>query len=277
MRKLLSANFSRLWKDRIFWRVMLGVFIFSLATILSAVNSVKTMEEIGLIRTLDDFYFSQAPYMGMFYALFISLFLGTEYSDGTMRNKLVVGHTRTNVFLANFITCFTACLLFVGVWFLGCAPGRILIGPFKMGMGEFFTYALVAVGFTASYTAIFTWLGTVYSNKAMTVIRTLGAWLGLILIASAFNDRLNVPEMQGGMAYLNGELTMVDPTPDPLYLSGMTRTICEYILDFLPSGQSILMNDASISHPIRQILFSLTLTALLIPAGVMCFGRKNIK
>ena len=47
--------------------------------------------------TLDHFYFAGMPFIGIFIAAFIGLLLGTEYSDGTMRNKLIVGHTRTNV------------------------------------------------------------------------------------------------------------------------------------------------------------------------------------
>ena len=149
--------------------------------------------------------------------------------------------------------------------------------PFEMGIGGYLTYLLIAVGFTASYTAIFTWFGTVCSNKAMTIILTLGAWLGLVLLASALNDRLCVLEMQGGMAYIDGKFTMLDPAPNPLYLKGMVRTVCESILDLLPSGQSLLMHDASITYPVRQIASSVLMTALLLPAGIISFHRKNIK
>ena len=277
MRKLLSANFSRLRKDRIFWSILLGVLVFSLVTIFNGARSADVMEKNGFVRSLDDYYFSQAPYMGMIYAVFISLFLGTEYSDGTMRNKLIIGHTRARVFLANFITCFAACLAFAGAWFIGCAPGWILIGPFEMGIEGYLTYLLIAVGFTASYTAIFTWFCTVCSNKAMTIILTLGAWFGLVLLASALNDRLCVPEMQGGMAYIDGKFTMLDPAPNPLYLKGMIRTVCECILDFLPSGQTLLMHDASITHPLRQIASSVLTTDLLLPAGIISFRRKDIR
>lgn len=277
MRKLLSANFSRLGKDKIFWTALLGVLFFSLAVIFSGSRSANDMAARGFIRSLEDYYFGQAPYMGMVYAAFISLFLGTEYSDGTMRNKLVVGHTRTHVFLGNFLTCFTACLAFAAAWFIGCAPGLIWIGPFEMGIGGFLVYVLVAIGFTASYAALFTLVSTVCTNKAMTVILTLGAWLGLVFLASAFHDRLSIPEMQSGMALINGEFTMVEPTPHPLYIGGALRTLCECILDLLPSGQAILMDGAAIAHPVRQIVFSLLLTGLLLVAGVLSFRRKNIK
>ncbi|MGY3662454.1 MAG: hypothetical protein ACXAHE_00930 [Roseburia sp. 1XD42-69] len=50
------------------------------------------------------------------------MFLGTDYSDGTIRNKLTVGHTRTNIYLANLIVTFAAGLLIMCVWFIGTYP-----------------------------------------------------------------------------------------------------------------------------------------------------------
>ena len=49
--------------------------------------------------------------MGLVAAVFISLFVGSEYSDGTIRNKLVVGHSRMRIYLANLIVCSIACVL----------------------------------------------------------------------------------------------------------------------------------------------------------------------
>lgn len=277
MRKLLSANFSRLRKSKLFWLLLAGVFLFSLVTIWNAARSAETMESNGFIRSLDDYYFDQAPYMGIFYAVFISMFLGTEYSDGTMRNKLVVGHIRGHVFLANFLTCFAACLSFAAMWILGNAPGRFLIGPFEMGLEGFASYLLVVVGFTAVYAAVFTFISSLSSSKAVTVLLTLGAWLLLIFLASMVNDRLCEPEMSGGMAYIDGAFKMIDPTPNPLYLRGRVRTVFECILDLLPSGQSILMHDASITHPARQVIFSALVTVLTLAGGMAAFRKKDLK
>lgn len=277
MRKLLSANFARLWKDTTFWAVLLLVFLSSLITIWNGARSVEAMSESGYFRTLDDYYFSPAPYMGIVYAAFISLFLGTEHSDGTMRNKLVVGHTRTNVYLANFLVCLVACLFFVAAWFIGCAPGLILIGPFEMGTGGFFAYLLVTIGFTTAFTALFTWISTVSTNKAQTVIFTLAIWMVLVFVASGVQDRLNELEMEGGVAFVNGEFVNLELAPNLLYLGGTVRTVCECILDFLPVGQTILMHDAAIEHPLRQIVFSLMFTVYAMLNGFVSFSKKDLK
>ncbi len=277
MSKLLSANLARLWKDKVFWITMISVFLFSLINMWNSDRSAEAMTQSGFIVTLDDYYFNMAPYSGLVCAVFISLFLGTEYSDGTMRNKLTVGHTRNHVYLANFFTSFIACLFLIAAWFLGGLPGIFLIGPFEMGFLGFLVYLLITICFTATLSAIYTFVSTMSSNKALTIVFVLLVWLGMVLAASALNDRLSEPEMNGGMAYVDGAFKMLDPTPNPLYLTGGTRSLCECLLDLLPVGQAILMMDAAIEHPVRQIVFSLLLAVIAVVGGFVAFRKKDIK
>lgn len=277
MRKLLSANFFRLKKDKLFFLTLAAVFIIAFLNIQSCAGSAADSLSNGFESSLDKYFFALAPYMGAIYAIFISLFLGTEYSDGTIRNKLSVGHTRTHIYFANYFCCLFSCLLFAAAWLAGSAPGLFLIGSFQMGTSGFLSYLLVIIGFTLTFCALFTALGMLSSNKAFSVVFSLLLWLGLILAASGLNDRLDEVAMLGGRAFIDGKFVTIEPTPNPLYLKGTVRTVCEYLRDALPSGQAILMSDASIVHPTRQFLLSLLLTAALLAAGMAAFHRKNIK
>lgn len=277
MRKLLCANFYCLRKDRFFWCLVAAVIAVSLVNILNSARSFEVMTGSGYGIALEDYYFSQAPMMGVFYALFASLFLGAEYSDGTIRNKLTVGHRRNQVYLANFLVCLAASLVFLAAWLVTCSLGFFLIGPIKMGVSGYATYVLIAVGFTASLTALFTLIGSLSANKAMTVIYTLGIFLVLLLAGSGIYDRLCEPETLGGMAYVNGEFVMMDAAPNPLYLSGTFRRVWECVLDFLPTGQALLMNETDITHPLRELAFSGLFTAAALFAGCAAFRRKDIK
>lgn len=275
MRKLLSANFTRLWKSAAFWCILAALFAVSLVNELNCARVARDQMAQGW--SIDRYFFTFAPYLGAFFAAFISLFLGTEYSDGTIRNKLVVGHRRTEIYLANFLTCFAAGCLLLLVWYVTCIPFLFLVGTLEMGVPGFLLYALIALGFTASFTALYTLLGSLSSNKALTVIFSLVIWIGLIIAGSGLINRLDELEFTGGMAYIDGAFVEISPTPNPLYLTGMARTICEYLRDLLPTGQMILMNDASIEHPVRQVLLSLVLTVCLTIAGTSAFRRKDIK
>ncbi len=114
MGKLLRSNLSRLWKDKIFWLCMGGMLLYAVVYMLNA--SQKTISPVtGEVYTLEHYYFMFLAYVDFFFAVVTSMFLGTEYSDGTIRNKLIVGHTRTNVYLANLIVTFVASLLIMCV------------------------------------------------------------------------------------------------------------------------------------------------------------------
>lgn len=277
MNKLLSAGFARVRKDNWFWLLIPTIFIISLINILSAARSFTAMTANGFVVTLEDYYFTLAPMMGLFFLTFISLFLGTEYSDGAIRNKLVVGHTRLHIYLTNFIICFSTCLIFLALWLTGGIPGFFLIGPMEMGIGGLLTYCVIGIGFSASLASLFTVIGTLSGNKALTVVFSLIIWLVMLFISSALYDRLSIPEMQEGMFYIDGEFVMLDPTPHPLYLSGTVRTVCECLLDFLPTGQCHLMADAAIEHPVRQFIFAVIFTIVTLSVGYAAFLRKDIK
>lgn len=277
MSKLLSANFSRLRKSRVFWLCALATLLISVVMIYESAGTAAALLERGAVRHLDDFYFELAPYTGAIMAIFISLFLGTEYSDGTVRNKLVVGHTRTNIYLANLLTCLSGGLIVTALWLIGGLPGLYLIGHFEMGLSGVLTYFLVATGVTAAFTAIFVWVSTLSRNKAVTVVLVIVLWMAMSLAGSGIYDRLHEVEFNGGMAYINGEFVMVDETPNPLYLTGSARTVAELLYRVLPTGQAIAMTCTEISTPWLDIAISLIVSAVITAAGVLSFRKKDLK
>lgn len=277
MRKLLAANFNRLRKDKFAWCVLAVVIIASFVSTFNSARSCEAMLNRGYVRSLDDYFFSQAPIMGACIALFASTFLGTEYSDGTIRNKLIVGHRRIHVYLSNFVVCSVASLVMVFFWLLISSLGFRLIGPLEMDATEFAAYLIIAVGVAISFTALYTFIGCLSTNKAMTIIYTFIALMALVITASGLWDRLCEPEMNEGMTYVNGEFVMPEPTPNPLYLSGMIRTVCEVALELLPTGQALLLSDVAIEYPVRAIAMSAVFTIVTLLVGGMLFKKKDIK
>ncbi len=65
MGKLLRSNFSRLWKDKIFWFCMGGMLIYAVLYMLNA--SQKTISPLtGEVYTLEHYYFMFLAYVGFF-------------------------------------------------------------------------------------------------------------------------------------------------------------------------------------------------------------------
>ncbi len=117
MRKLLSADFYRLGRDKAFWIGALAMLAYTVGAMLSNCHQAMEDVESGFPYALETFYFVYALLIGLLISVFTSLFLGSEYSDGTIRNKLVVGHKRSDVYLSKLFAniAFSLILLFFGL------------------------------------------------------------------------------------------------------------------------------------------------------------------
>ena len=91
MSRLLSADFARLFKNKYFW--ICSIFMAGFGVFMQVMNYVSCVSN-NTVPHPDTIFFSFSLLTGILLSAFISLFIGTDYSDGTMRSKLVIGHTR---------------------------------------------------------------------------------------------------------------------------------------------------------------------------------------
>lgn len=277
MRKLLSANFSRLWKDKIFWICLIATLLVSAGSMLNGCRQAFLIHQEGYTRGLDDYYFMLAPLLVLLPAIFVSMFLGTEYSDGTIRNKLVVGQARIHIYLANYIVCFAAGLLFLAAWLAGGLIGLPILGTWKLGAKGVLLFVLTAVFFLAALTGIFTLLSMLSTNKAVTAVTAIILAFGLLVLASVMYNKLCEPEMISGIVMTGNGMEMGEPSPNPLYVSGTARAIMEWLLNALPTGQAILMANLEITHPLQNIFCSVCIAIGTTACGIVAFYRKDLK
>lgn len=276
MNKLLRSNFSRLWKNKIFWICMGAMFVYAIVYMLNGCRQA-TMDLSEYQYTIDKYYFHFALLIGFFCTLFSSMFFGTEFSDGTIRNKIIVGHTRENIYLASLITTFTATLLIMSVWLVSALVAVPTLGFWKIGVFRLFLFLLISVMFVLAYSAIFTVINMLSSNKALTVLISILLFLGLLIFASVIYNSLSEPEMISGVQITQNGLEMTEPSPNPNYITGVKRDVYSLIVDFLPTGQGIRLWQLEITNPIRMLVSSLFITVIATAGGLLAFKKKNLK
>ncbi len=276
MRKVLSANFSRLWKDKVFWFCMGAMLVYSVVYMLNGCRQATVaMSEYNYC--IDKYYFHFAVVIGAFCALFSSMFLETEYSDGTIRNKIIVGHTRTGIYLANLISVFAATLLIMVAWLIGALTAVPVLGVWEMGVPNLLAYLFIAVMFEAAFSAIFTFICMQSTNKAVTVAVSMLLFLGLLVFSSKIYNALDEPEMTSSVIITANGMEMSEPAPNPNYVRGVTRMIYEFITDFLPAGQGLQMWQLEIRNSVRMLMSSIAITVLTTSCGIIVFKRKDLK
>lgn len=277
MRKLLSANLSRLWKDKIFWLCAVCVLLVSVMAMLADCRYAAENKAAGYAVSLEQYYFNTVPFMGIFIAVFTAMFLGTEYSDGTIRNKVTVGHTRTDIYLAGFITCCVGSVLLLTAGFLGGLVGVPAFGLWSIDAAKLLGLLAVAVLFTVALTAIFTVIGMLVTHKAFSVVFAIFLFLAMLIAASSMYNRLCELEFYSGIMITSEGMQMSEPSLNPDYLTGTARTVYEWLLDILPTGQSILLSNLETARPLRQMISSVAVTVLSVLCGMLVFRKKDLK
>ena len=275
MSKLLSANFLRLRHSRLFWAGMILMFVFGLLPVLSLYNMHV---RYGYDTVLDSTLFSYAILIGLVTAIFTSLFVGTDYSDGTIRNKLIVGHTRIAIYLANLVTTGVAALLFC----LSClvstlALGLPLLGAPVAGLQTLCPLLFGSLLLAVAFAAIFTMVGMVCSNKAAVAVICLVALMLLMIGSSWVVAMLAEPEFYENYTLTDGEMEVIENVRNPRYPTGVWRDVLEFLNDFLPTGQSMQYGQMQVAHPWLLALWSFLIALGATLAGALMFRRKDIQ
>ena len=274
MRKLLSANFSRLWKSK----------LFSLALLTAAVMSglilfVNQFNSASSIKYMDFPFFSQFIYNPVILAAFITLFLGTEYSDGTLRNKLSIGHSRGSVYAANLCASVILSVSFVVIQVLVCLGiGTLVFETFRMPT-EYVAVAAITACMTAIASAsIFTAFAMNIQNKAVSIIGMVGMSFAVMLLVSMIAGVLYAPEM----VYEYTEKTATGLTygplvPNPGYIRGTARSVAEWVNDILPQGQLYSVYSYDFDRCTRWPALAAVVMVASTALGYSLFSKKDIK
>ena len=252
------------------------MFVFGLLPVLSLYNMHV---RYGYDTVLDSTLFSYAILIGMVTAIFTSLFVGTDYSDGTIRNKLIVGHTRIAIYLANLVTMGAAALLFC----LSCltstlAFGLPLLGTPVTGLQTLCLMLFGSLLLALAFAAIYTMVGMVCSNKAAVAIICLVLLMLLMIFSSWIVAMLAEPEFYENYALTGeGEMEVIENVRNPRYPTGVWRDVLKFLNDFLPTGQSMQYSQMQVAHPWLMALWSFLIALGATLAGALMFRRKDIQ
>lgn len=277
MSNLLAADIKRLRKNKLYWILISGFFLVSVFMVVMGGNVSKSWQ---LNRPLDYYYFRTMMYAGVLYAAFISLFVGTEFSDGTIRNKLVVGHTRRSVYLADLLTNYIAvCGLFLA-WLSGSMAGIPVLGFWSIGTGGWLGNSLVILFAGFASASLYTLLAHCNTSRAAGAVFSIFTELVLLLAGNYFYSALLEPETVYSYVQLSGEgITYGDIIPNPAYVSGVTRDVYEWILKIIPDGQVMKagLDFAELKGQAVMIVVSITLSILISFLGCKLFEKKDLK
>lgn len=249
MTRLLRANFARLWKTTSFWVCMF--FSVAFPMLMSLLNGSAKGFFVEMYNT--------TPVSLFFSAVSAVLFIGTDNSDKTLRNRITIGASRVKMYFANFLTVsFGMILIFAVSWGAILLRAAAMGGWFDIKVGNLVLYAALCLAAGAAMTALCTLSATLITSKAAAVAVTITLFIGMYAASS--------------------NVKLVNSTND----------LAELAYNILPTSQiseiefNVLFWDGdpdifTLSRTIEPLWYSLGLSAAATVGGALAFRKKDIK
>ena len=211
MTKVLSTLWFRLTKSKMLIVLLalvagMALIDIGLYTMLPYILSGEEMGSLEAVMDLSDMFSLTVTsvarsdsYASMITVIFVALFLGADFSEGTIRNAILSNKSRWQIFGAYLVVATGACLVFVGVQtavylvYLACSNGfadyttaQVVSGIFSAVGSGFVSCLLMAT------TALFVLVGT--QKKVLAIILPLA--LNMVC-ATAFEIVVTLGQMLG--------------------------------------------------------------------------------
>lgn len=274
MIKLLNAGFTRLRKSKMFW--LLSIFNIGFAFIILFAQ-YNQMVQYNYKVEIEQILLDYAPIIGIVIAIFISLFLGVEYSDGGIRNKISIGHKRETIYLSNFLlTILTSFFSYFLFSIIVLAIGIPLFG----GITIPFVTLLLLLGCIlvtiVTYCSIFTFLAMLIANKTITAVVSILLAFGLVMTALTCLNILNAPPTIQQAIIIDGE-TKMEQVPNPKYPSERKKKVLQTMLHLNPTGQMFQIAEKSATDTKVLLFYSLGTIVVFTGVGLVLFKKKELK
>ena len=189
MGNLIRTQFYRYRRSGLFWTAVVSSLMFGY---LGGQEAAQTYNFYGFLHgRLNDQVF--LPLL-LILAVFLSAAIGREYSDGTMRNQIIAGTTRTCIFWSQLLCSILVSLLFSGL-FLVTFLYHTTVNPLSyLSLGKKLLALVIFLCVNGTFAVLFTVGSLTISSRELGFLCNLLIVGCLVITAASALSRLNQPE-----------------------------------------------------------------------------------
>ena len=281
MANLLSANFYRLFRSKVFYVGILAAVVVEVYSLLTGYQSTL-LEGLGL----ENKFFLYPILLVIEMPAFCGLFFGAEYSGGTLRSKLTAGIPRWKLYAANLVTGAVVSLAFSATAIVtGLALVFLLIGGFQLETGILAGYFLCSLAVGVASAAFAAMVALLVPNRAIGLVIGVLVAFSLLFVGQYLVQGLAQPELtrehepvlQNGVVVGYASSPDAPMVPNPRYVGGALRTVYTFLLHFMPMGQCFLVSFLGLEEPWKLMVGAALFTALTTAVGLAIFQKKDVK
>ncbi|MCI9058101.1 MAG: hypothetical protein HFF76_12780 [Oscillospiraceae bacterium] len=273
MRNLLCAGLRRLVKSRTFLFALLAVLAYTALVVLVCWDHCAQGAGNYTLEAILTSGFGLMGYLSvpsLIYAALLSVHLGADYSDGALRNKLTVGRTREQVYLADLLTCVIASVGLDVLYLL--LSGALCAYPVLEARGVLLRASpgQVLAWVAAALLARAAWAAAVKLTVTVLGSRTAGAVAALLMVVGAMIlCQFSFSQIQFLSNCLGDGL--------PVKNGAARLAFWQLLMDLLPTGQSLQVSMLYTPTLWRLPLLSAAVFAVSTGAGLLFFRRRDLK
>lgn len=280
MYKLLNAGFYGLRNNKIF----LGILVITLG--IAGVFLYNQLDDST--NAIDNLLLDHIGIIGIFISIFTTLFVGLEYANGTIRNKIVVGHSRIKIYLSNLIISITVGIIIELVYMLVVAiVGIPVLGGLQIPFYQFILILLNIVMIIVTYSSIFCCITLLCQDITMSTVIGIIIVLAMFVTDGTLSLTANVEQYRYQITRdEQGVITKEIIGINQNYPGDTKKKIAQIILYIIPTGQANLLerkvsNNIMFNEEITDIpillIYSLGTTVVINIIGIYCFNKKELK
>ena len=276
MIKLLRANLARTYKLIIVALVLYAVCAIMIPLIFYL--SLVEETEATFIALAYNYGMSGVPVQAMFIALLCPIIYCSDFYNRTIKNKIVVGHAKSQIYLANFLTTAIISLMLSAVYLLIFLVIDLpLFGKTTAPAKDIILLLIDGTFMMLAYCAIFTFVSMTSRNSLTALIVTAALFTIGILIAVYCYDVASAVPYKAYPTYNEfGEVINENIYVNEHMPSKATQNFCQFLIDLFPSGQSWQLSNENIVRW-QMPLYSLCVIGATTGAGIAIFNKSNIK
>ena len=268
MYKLVKADFFRLKKDSIFW-------LFICSGIIGGAYALFHTFHMPVYGYIDGAINGFISFIGLFIAIFVSIFVGKEYSDGIIRNKIIVGHSKISIYLSKLITSIFASILCEMIYIIiVVVVGTLLSGRLKMPLGEFAMCMLNTFLIIIVYCSIYNFVAMICSEITVSTIICMGIFIAMFVADMAVGYIANSSKYITHSYSENDVQYIISQEIDPNYPGDRVK-LAQTIELLMPQGQASHISNTNYSY--KMPIYSISEILVLNIAGIYLFSKKELK
>lgn len=257
MSRLLYADFARMYSKKRVWLYCVAMFAVAIMFVIMQYTAMD------YVVSLDRVIFLPMSFYGVIVAALVSMFIGDDFSDGVIRNKLVAGRSRYAIYLSNLITVWTACIVIYIVSIVTTIGFGISLFENTITGTELMMFLGLGLMTCLSYGSIFGMLSMLIGNKSTAVLMCMGVAFAMLFFSLHTNDVVVQTEFKNGVL-------------NPHYVSGIRRVVYEFLHNINPTGQAAQLSSMKCLDVRYWIGCSLLWILVATSVGNVAFQKKDI-